>query len=141
MQRYNWNIVESGVKHHNPNPPLNKLLLWKFQYWLAIYVYYLQCTVVSQDLNFHCSFLKILLMRRGTCSKSTCIYIFPQLKFTKKILFSLGLWNIYSLHKMTNIKTKKKIKNSNEYPFKKLRVVQYNVKRVYTLVGFVKPKI
>jgi hypothetical protein len=41
---------------------------------------------------------------------------------------------------MTNIKDIKK-KNSNEYPFKKLRVVQYNVKRVYTLVGFVKPKI
>jgi hypothetical protein len=20
MQRYNWNIVESGIKHHNPNP-------------------------------------------------------------------------------------------------------------------------
>ena len=22
LPRYNWNIVESGVKHHNPNPPL-----------------------------------------------------------------------------------------------------------------------
>jgi hypothetical protein len=21
--RYNWNIVESGVKHHNPNPRLD----------------------------------------------------------------------------------------------------------------------
>jgi hypothetical protein len=21
--QYNWNIVESGIKHHNPNPPLS----------------------------------------------------------------------------------------------------------------------
>jgi hypothetical protein len=21
LERYNWNIVESGVKHHKPNPP------------------------------------------------------------------------------------------------------------------------
>ena len=23
--RYNWNIVESGVKHHNPNPPIHNI--------------------------------------------------------------------------------------------------------------------
>jgi hypothetical protein len=33
--RYNWNIVESGIKHHNPNPEYylklevsNNILLW-----------------------------------------------------------------------------------------------------------------
>ena len=28
-KRYNWNIVESGVKHHNPNPnPIEKRYNW-----------------------------------------------------------------------------------------------------------------
>jgi hypothetical protein len=27
--RYNWNIVESGVKHHNPNPTIEIMVEYK----------------------------------------------------------------------------------------------------------------
>jgi hypothetical protein len=28
LPRYKWNIVESGLKHHNPNP---NSLIWKYK--------------------------------------------------------------------------------------------------------------
>ena len=33
--RYNWNIVESGIKHHNPYPNLLFIFLWINQIHLA----------------------------------------------------------------------------------------------------------
>jgi hypothetical protein len=50
--RYNWNIVESGVKHHNPNP-LEISTRWAIQVRVKYY----------SSPNYSCkSFLLILLM-------------------------------------------------------------------------------
>jgi hypothetical protein len=45
LTRYNWNIVESGVKHHQTNKPTDKNIL------LAAFLVFLICSVTSKN-NF-----------------------------------------------------------------------------------------
>ena len=43
MPRYNWNIVESGIEQHNPNPPFVQRFLYNslsanILFWLNIMI-------------------------------------------------------------------------------------------------------
>jgi hypothetical protein len=46
LTRYNWNIVESGVKHHQTNKPTDKNIL------LAAFLVFLICSVTSKNNYF-----------------------------------------------------------------------------------------
>jgi hypothetical protein len=39
IHQYSWNIIESGVKHHNPNPVTCEGSLWTLSYGSRIYNY------------------------------------------------------------------------------------------------------
>ena len=41
MPRYNWNIVKSGVKHHNPNHPLNIFSRFTIKYWRSNWLFFI----------------------------------------------------------------------------------------------------
>jgi hypothetical protein len=51
--RYNWNIVESGVRHHDPNP---LSFLWKIHYI---------CKQIVTDKLYHIMLYQVHLVMSG----------------------------------------------------------------------------
>jgi hypothetical protein len=55
--RYNWNIVKSGVKHHNPNPYSRKYTENKINKW------YISLFCIVIDLSHHQEFLAVSITK------------------------------------------------------------------------------
>jgi hypothetical protein len=113
FSEYKWNIVESGAKHHSPNPQLLSYILHKWEK-LSLHL----CFTKITKLSLHLCFTKMTKLSLHLCfTKMTKLSL--QLCFTKMTKLSLQLcftkMTKLSLHlcftKMTKLSPCKKFSN------------------------------
>ena len=101
FSEYKWNIVESGAKHHSPNPQLLSYILHKWEK-LSLHL----CFTKITKLSLHLCFTKMTKLSLQLCfTKMTKLSL--QLCFTKMTKLSLHL----CFTKMTKLSPCKKFSN------------------------------
>ena len=118
---YNWNIVESDIKHHETNQPTNHcnqcLLPLKFVTWITLWVLqglvagFFPCILISSNNNTDCHYLTKIFLKVALNTKHAFINA-NFLKFCQSQLdLSSDMWrNAYCLQTKSHYSMTAKVK-------------------------------